>query len=510
MTNTEVADSDVVVEMRGIVKTFPGVKALKGVQLDLRRGRVHALMGENGAGKSTLMKVLIGMYQPDDGTMLLEGEPVTFKDAREGMAAGISMIHQELSPVPEMRVAENIWLGREPRGAFGLVDHKLMTQKTQELFDEWGIDINPRAVMKTLTVARQQMVEIAKAISYNAKIIIMDEPTSAIPEREVEHLHGMIKRLTGQGVAIVYITHKMDEVFKISDDITVFRDGEWVATKEASELDRDKLITMMVGRELTDLFPKLEADIGEVVLSVRGLNRGKLVRDVSFELRRGEILGFAGLMGAGRTEVLETIFGIHPPESGTIEVDGKSVQIKTPADAINANLGLLTEDRKLNGIMGVLSVADNMSVAALPRFSPGGWLRLGQMKEEVTDQREKLAIKTPSLRQLIQNLSGGNQQKALISRWLLTMPEILMIDEPTRGIDVGAKSEIHRLMSLLAQQGKAIIMVSSEMPEVLGMSDRIIVMHEGRVSGELSREEANQERVMHLATGGDLVAGKEH
>lgn len=494
---------ETILRMQGIRKTFPGVVALDNVNLDVRSGTVHSLMGENGAGKSTLMKCLIGMYTPDEGTVELAGDVVRFKNTKDGLEHGISMIHQELSPVPEMMVAENIWLGREQRGPLGLLSPRIIIDKTQELFDEWEIDINPRARMKNLTVAKQQMVEIAKAISYDAKIIIMDEPTSAIPEREVAHLHRMIRRLTDFGVAIIYITHKMDEVFKISDDITVFRDGRHVGSYEAKELNRDKLIQLMVGRELTDLFPKLEAEIGEVVLSVRNLNRGKLVRDVSFDLRRGEILGLAGLMGAGRTEVLETIFGIERADSGEIWLDGKPLTVKQPSDAIKAGMALLTEDRKLSGIMGVLSVGDNITAAALPRYSPGGILNVARMRHDSEEQREKLRIKTPSLRQLIQNLSGGNQQKALISRWLLTLPEVLMIDEPTRGIDVGAKSEIHRLMSMLAQEGKAIIMVSSELPEVLGMSDRILVMHEGRISGELSREEANQESVMHLATGGD-------
>ena len=500
---------EVILRMQNIRKTFPGVVALDNVNLDVRSGTVHSLMGENGAGKSTLMKCLIGMYTPDEGTVELAGDIVRFKDTKDGLEHGISMIHQELSPVPEMMVAENIWLGREPRGRLGLLSPAAMFRKTRELFDEWKIDIDPRARMKDLTVSKQQMVEIAKAISYDAKIIIMDEPTSAIPEREVAHLHGMIKRLTDFGVAIIYITHKMDEVFKISDDITVFRDGKHVGSYPAKELDRDKLIKLMVGRELTDLFPKEEAEIGEVVLSVKGLNRGAVVKDVSFELRRGEILGLAGLMGAGRTEVLETIFGIEKADSGEVVLNGKTLRIKQPSDAIRAGMALLTEDRKLNGIMGVLSVRDNITAAALPRYSPHGVLHIGEMRKDSEDQREKLRIKTPSLNQLIKNLSGGNQQKALISRWLLTVPDVLMIDEPTRGIDVGAKSEIHRLMSMLAQQGKAIIMVSSELPEVLGMSDRILVMHEGRISGELSREEANQESVMHLATGGDEVAASE-
>ena len=500
---------EVILRMQNIRKTFPGVVALDNVNLDVRSGTVHSLMGENGAGKSTLMKCLIGMYTPDEGTVELAGDIVRFKDTKDGLEHGISMIHQELSPVPEMMVAENIWLGREPRGRLGLLSPAAMLRKTRELFDEWKIDIDPRARMKDLTVSKQQMVEIAKAISYDAKIIIMDEPTSAIPEREVAHLHGMIKRLTDFGVAIIYITHKMDEVFKISDDITVFRDGKHVGSYPAKELDRDKLIKLMVGRELTDLFPKEEAEIGEVVLSVKGLNRGAVVKDVSFELRRGEILGLAGLMGAGRTEVLETIFGIEKADSGEVVLNGKALRIKQPSDAIRAGMALLTEDRKLNGIMGVLSVRDNITAAALPRYSPRGVLHVGEMRKDSEDQREKLRIKTPSLSQLIKNLSGGNQQKALISRWLLTVPDVLMIDEPTRGIDVGAKSEIHRLMSMLAQEGKAIIMVSSELPEVLGMSDRILVMHEGRISGELSREEANQESVMHLATGGDEVAASE-
>lgn len=500
---------EVILRMQGIRKTFPGVVALDNVNLDVRSGTVHSLMGENGAGKSTLMKCLIGMYTPDEGTVELAGDIVRFKDTKDGLEHGISMIHQELSPVPEMMVAENIWLGREPRGRLGLLSPAAMFRKTRELFDEWKINIDPKARMKDLTVSKQQMVEIAKAISYDAKIIIMDEPTSAIPEREVAHLHGMIKRLTDFGVAIIYITHKMDEVFRISDDITVFRDGKHVGSYPAKELDRDKLIKLMVGRELTDLFPKEEAEIGDVVLSVQGLNRGAVVKDVSFELHRGEILGLAGLMGAGRTEVLETIFGIEKADSGEVVLNGRTLRIKQPADAIRAGMALLTEDRKLNGIMGVLSVRDNITTAALPRYSPHGVLRVGEMRKDSEDQREKLRIKTPSLNQLIKNLSGGNQQKALISRWLLTVPDVLMIDEPTRGIDVGAKSEIHRLMSMLAQEGKAIIMVSSELPEVLGMSDRILVMHEGRISGELSREEANQESVMHLATGGDEVAASE-
>ncbi len=488
-------------QMQGIDKSFPGVHALDHVDLKVRAGTVHSLMGENGAGKSTLMKVLIGMYTPDEGTIVFDGRQVQINDTATGLSLGISMIHQELSPVPEMTVAENIFLGREPRSRLGIINHKEMRRATQELFDKWEIRINPARQMKYLSIAQTQMVEIAKAISFDSKLIIMDEPTSAITETEVAHLHRMIDQLRNSGTAIIYITHKMDEVFKISDDITVFRDGKHVASLPASELTRDKLIALMVGRELTHMFPKLDAEIGEVILSVEGLNRGNLVKDVSFELRRGEILGFAGLMGAGRTEVLETLFGVHKAESGQISINGKRVAINSPKDAIAADMALLTEDRKLTGVMGVLSVRDNMVMAALPKYSPNGFLQRRRIEKDCQAQREALALKTPSLNQLIQNLSGGNQQKVLISRWLLTLPDILMIDEPTRGIDVGAKSEIHRLMSLLAQQGKAIIMVSSEMPEVLGMSDRIVVMHEGRISGVVERADATQERIMQLATG---------
>jgi inositol transport system ATP-binding protein len=491
---------DVLLRMTGISKAFPGVQALDDVHLDVEAGTVHALMGENGAGKSTLMKVLAGIYHADSGTIELAGRQVTIPDSSTALANGIAMIHQELSPVPAMTVAENIYLGREPKNRLGLVDHGKMVRMAQEVFDRWSIDVNPRRVMKTLSVAQMQMVEIAKAISTDARLIIMDEPTSAITEREVDHLHRMIASLKSSGVAVIYITHKMDEVFKIADFVTVFRDGKHVATLPAGELDRQKLISLMVGRELTHMFPKEDAEIGEVVMSVRGVTRSSVITDISFDLRKGEILGLAGLMGAGRTEVLETLFGIHKADAGTIMVKGKAVKIASPADAIAAGMGLLTEDRKLTGIMGVLSVRDNMIVASLPRYSPGWIMRKGAIDAACEGQKDALAIKTPSLSQLVRNLSGGNQQKVLVSRWLLTLPEILMIDEPTRGIDVGAKAEIHRLMSGLAQQGKAILMVSSEMPEILGMSDRVLVMAGGRITAEFSRAEVTQEKVLEAAT----------
>ncbi len=491
---------EVLLRMTGVSKAFPGVQALDDVHLDAEAGSVHALMGENGAGKSTLMKVLAGIYRADEGRIELDGQEVHVPDSATALRLGIAMIHQELSPVPAMMVAENIYLGREPVNRFGLVDKRRMIADAQAVFDKWQIDINPRRVMRTLSVAQMQMVEIAKAISTDARLIIMDEPTSAISEREVAHLHRMIRSLKESGVAVIYITHKMDEVFKIADKVTVFRDGKHVATLPASELDRQKLITLMVGRELTHLFPKEDVAIGDVVMSVRGLTRHGVISDITFDLRRGEILGLAGLMGAGRTEVLEAIFGVTKVDAGEIEINGKAVAIKSPSDAIDAGMGLLTEDRKLTGIMGALSVRDNMTIANLNRFSPGGILRKRQMEAACVAQRDALAIKTPSLAQLIKNLSGGNQQKVLVSRWLLTLPDVLMIDEPTRGIDVGAKSEIHRLMSGLAKEGKAILMVSSEMPEILGMSDRVLVMAGGRITAEFSRAEVTQEKVLEAAT----------
>jgi inositol transport system ATP-binding protein len=499
-------DGDYLLRMEGISKSFPGVQALNDVHLNVQAGTVHALMGENGAGKSTLMKVLIGIYQPDEGTIALGGEGVQIPDTATALRLGISMIHQELSPVPEMTVAENIYLGREPINRAHLIDKRRMTADTRALLQQLDLHINPRWPMKRLSIAQTQMVEIAKAISYDSRLIIMDEPTSAIPEREVDHLHRMIKTLRESGVAIIYITHKLEEVFKVSDYVTVFRDGRHVSTLPAAELDRQKLVTLMVGRELTHMFPKEDVQVGDVALSVRGLTRRGVLEDITFELRRGEILGLAGLMGAGRTEVLEAIFGITPVDAGTIEIDGKGRQIRSPADAIHYGLALLTEDRKRTGIMGVLSVRDNMAIASLPRFSPGGLLQMRQIDKACNVQRQALAIKTPSIHQLIKMLSGGNQQKVLVSRWLLTTPEILMIDEPTRGIDVGAKAEIHRLMSELAGQGKAILMVSSEMPEILGMSDRVLVMCEGRLTGEFTRAEATQERIMHAATATAAVA----
>ncbi len=500
-------DQEYILEMDDISKSFPGVKALSEVGLKVRPGTVHALMGENGAGKSTLMKVLIGIYNADSGSITFKGQKVTIDKPETALNMGVSMIHQELSPIPYMTVAENIFLGREPLGKAGLIDKRRMNANTRELLGKLEISLNPSALMRDLSVANTQMIEIAKAISYDSNLIIMDEPTSAITDREVAQLFKMIAALKARGVAIIYITHKMDEVFKIADEITVFRDGRHIATVPAAETSRDKLIAMMVGRELTNIFPKEDASIGEVVLSVRNLTRKGLVHDVSFDLRRGEILGLAGLMGAGRTEVIEGIFGIRKIDAGEVAIKGKPVRIKSPGDAIKHGMALLTEDRKRTGIMGVLPVRDNMMIASLSNYTIlGGILNQRLINETCNREKSRLEIKTPNMTQLIKLLSGGNQQKVLVSRWLLTAPDILILDEPTRGIDVGAKSEIHRLMSKLAQEGKAIIMISSELPEILGMSDRVLVMHEGRVGGEFDRKDATQENIMRAATGNAVAA----
>jgi inositol transport system ATP-binding protein len=494
-------DKEYILEMENITKAFPGVVALNNVVLKVRKGTVHALMGENGAGKSTLMKILIGIYTPDSGTITYKNEKVTIASTNIALNMGISMIHQELSPIPYMTVAENIFLGREPVNRYGLINKKKMVENTKALFAKLELHINPNSLMKELSIANTQMVEIAKAISYDSSLIIMDEPTSAITEKEVDHLFKIIRSLKEDGVSIIYITHKMDEVFKISDDITVFRDGCHIQTIPAAETNKEGLISMMVGRELSNIFPKEDAEIGDVILSVRNITRKGKFQNVSFDLHRGEILGFAGLMGAGRTEVMECIFGIEKYEEGEIYINNNKVDIKTPQDSIKQGMALLTEDRKLTGILSVLSVKDNMVLASIDKYRKGIFLNKKEINFICEKEKDKLEIKTPSIEQIIKLLSGGNQQKVLISRWLLTSPEILILDEPTRGIDVGAKAEIHRLMSKLAQEGKAIMMISSELPEVLGMSDRVIVMHEGRISGEFLRGDVDQAKIMQCATG---------
>ena len=492
-----------VLETRGVRKVFPGVVALDGISLKFRPGTVHSLMGENGAGKSTLMKILSGMYKATEGTMLYKGVETVFEGPVEAIRLGIAMIHQELSPVPHRSVMENIWLGREPliRGT-PFVDHRKMQEATQKLLDDLELSIDPRIEMAKLTVAKMQMVEIAKAVSYNSEVLIMDEPTSSLTKGEVEQLFRIIRRLRERGKAIIYISHKMDEIFEISDEVSVLRDGHYVGTYPAQELSTDKLISLMVGRELNEMFPKVECPITDIKLKVENLSCQGAFSDVSFHVRRGEILGFAGLVGAGRTEVMETLFGIRPKSSGTVSIDGQPVRIASPADAIRNRMALLTEDRRLSGIFPMLDIKDNMVMAVLDRYRRrlGAFLNHGRIRDDCNDFREKIKIKTPSLEQKIMNLSGGNQQKVLVARWLLSEPDILILDEPTRGIDVGAKAEIHTLITNLAAKGKAIILVSSELPEILGMSDRIAVMREGQLTGIVDRHEASQEVIMRYAT----------
>jgi inositol transport system ATP-binding protein len=492
-----------ILELENITKQFPGVKALDNIRLKVRKGTVHALMGENGAGKSTLMKIIFGIYSPDSGTIKFKGREIKLSGSKDALANGISMIHQELTPIPQMTVAENVFLGREITNAAGLVDKKKMIEETRALLNKLNIDIDPKTKMINLSIANMQMVEIATAISHNADLIIMDEPTSAITDKEVDHLFEIINSLKEKGVSIIYISHKMDEIFRICDEITVFRDGQYIGTSLASETNQESLIRMMVGREIKQVFHKEEAEIGDVALAVKNLSRAGKFQNISFEVRKGEILGIAGLMGSGRTEVIESIFGIFPPDTGEIYVNGKKAAIHSPRDAIKHKIGLLTEDRKITGAFLPLTIRDNMIVSSIDEYiNKAGLLKDKLIKDMCSLFVERLSIKTPSLDQRIVNLSGGNQQKVLLARWLLNNPDILILDEPTRGIDVGAKSEIHKLMSRLAQTGKAIIMISSELPEVLGMSDRVLVMHEGKKKGELTRAEANQEKIMELAYSG--------
>jgi inositol transport system ATP-binding protein len=498
-------ETEYILEMENISKAFPGVRALSNVQLRVRKGTVHGLMGENGAGKSTLMKCLIGIYVPDSGTITLKGEKLHITSTHYALSKGISMIHQELCPIPEMTVAENIYLGREPINWCGLVDMPKMNRMTSELLDRLHIKIKPTARMRELSIAQSQLVEIAKAVSYDSDLIIMDEPTSAITEAEVDSLFSIIRSLKEHGRAIIYITHKMDEVFKITDEVTVFRDGQYMGTEATKNLTDGILIEKMVGRTLTDMFHKETAPVGDTMLQVENLT-GRGFRNVSFEVRRGEILGLAGLMGAGRTELIEGVFGVVRTQRGSIRIKGKTVGIKSPKDAIAAGMALLTEDRKLTGLYINASVRENMFIANIHSYLWGPFIRFRKIEKDCENMRRTMRIKTPSLLEIIKNLSGGNQQKVLISRWLLTDPDLLILDEPTRGIDVGAKSEVYRLMTEFVRTGRSIIMISSELPEVLGMSDRIMVMHEGDKVGELTRSEATQEKILEMATGMNVAS----
>ena len=492
---------EVILTMKGIDKSFPGVHALDHVDLEVRRGEVHALMGENGAGKSTLMKVLTGIYSKDAGTITYEGKEVEFHNPREAQEAGIVIVHQELNMMNHLTVAQNIFIGREYMKGF-LIDDARMNLEARKLFDQLGIDINPAEKMGNLTVGKQQMCEIAKAISHEAKVIIFDEPSAALTEAEIEELFKIIRDLREKQMGIVYISHRMDEIKVITDRVTVMRDGTYVGTLITKDSTKDDIVNMMVGRVIYEE-PKTHSMVAPdapVVLKVEHLNAGKMVQDISFELHKGEILGFSGLMGAGRTETARAIFGADPKESGDIYINGEKVEINSPQDAVKHGIGYLSEDRKRYGIVVGKTIAENSTLASLEEFIKGRLIDKKKERDATQKYVDRLRTKTPGIDQLVVNLSGGNQQKVVIAKWLVRNCDILIFDEPTRGIDVGAKSEIYHLMTELAAEGKSIIMISSEMPEVLRMSDRIIVMCEGRKTAEIDIADATQEKIMHAAT----------
>ncbi len=491
------------VDMQGIGKSFPGVHALLDAQFNLKAGEVHALVGENGAGKSTLMKILAGVYTPDEGTILYKDRAVEIRNPRAARELGITMIHQELNLLPHLTVAQNIFVGHEPRSKIPfLLDEKRINQQASEILNHLKLDIDPRGRVNRLSVARQQMVEIAKALSYHSDVLIMDEPTATLTESEIEELFAVIQQLRSNGVGIVYISHRMEELKQISDRVTVMRDGQFVATNPTAEVSIDQIISMMVGRTIYDSAPELpENSSNEIVLEVKGLRRGNLLKDVNFNLKRGEILGIAGLMGAGRTEVARAIIGADPVDSISMQVHGRSVRIKSPKEAVKNGIGYLSEDRKRYGLITGMDVSTNIVIASLRQFAKFfGILNERRIHNAAQSYSTTLAVKTPSVKQRVRNLSGGNQQKVVIAKWLVADSDILIFDEPTRGIDVGAKSEIYKLLNELARQGKSIIMISSELPEILRMSHRILVMCEGRITGELSSEEATQEKIITLAT----------
>ncbi len=498
--------SEYILQMKNISKSFPGVKALDNVQLNIRPGTVHALMGENGAGKSTLMKCLFGIYKMDEGEVIFNGEKVHITNPHDALQKGIAIVQQEQSPILDRSIAENIFLGKFPLKSIGpikIVDHKTMYEQTENLLKEVNMNFSPKVKLSSLSVSQMQSVEIAKAVSANAKLVIMDEPTSSLTENEVEGLFDIINKLRNNGVSIIYISHKMEEILKISDEVSIMRDGTYVGTWPSDELTTDIIIQKMVGRELTNRFPTRENVPGDVVLEVKNFTSidPKSFKDVSFNLKKGEILGIGGLVGAQRTELMEAIFGVRHIVSGEVIYKGEKLNIKRPRDAITKGIALLTEDRRATGIFGVLSISDNVGVASLDKYlNYKIVIDSNKLENVVNENIKKMSIKTPSTKTQIKSLSGGNQQKVIIGRWLANSPDILILDEPTRGIDVGAKYEIYLIIAELAKQGKSIIMISSELPELIGMSDRIMVMSEGKVSGFVEGEEATQENIMSLAT----------
>ncbi len=497
-----VGKQDCLLDLRRISKAFPGVQALDEVNLQLRAGTVHALMGENGAGKSTLMKILMGLISDYEGDIVLRGRKIDHRGVRQSLDLGIAMIHQELSYVPHMTIAENIFLGKEPSTCvWGWTNQKACIRETKALLRTLGVDLDPNALMQDLSVAEQQMVEIAKALSYDAEIIIMDEPTSALSEREVERLFAIIRDLKNRGCATFYISHKLDEIFQIADEVTVLRDGRRIGTCPIDQVGTDELIDMMVGRELKDVFPQSAALPGAEMLAVKGLGRGAVFQDISFTVRAGEILGLAGLMGAGRTEIIRCLFGLDPHDRGQVSVRGREVTIKCPRHAIAQGLGLVSEDRQVTGLIPCLSLRKNLTLSHLHRCARGPFVSRSRENRLADEMIGELSIKTTSREQLVRCLSGGNQQKVVLGKALLGAPDILILDEPTRGIDVGAQAEIYQLMRRLADQGKAIIMVSSDLTEILGMSDRIMVLREGRITRRLDRRGADSETIMKYALG---------
>ena len=489
-------------QMENICKEFPGVKALDNVSLTVRAGTVHALMGENGAGKSTLMKCLFGVYNKDSGKIYLEGQEVNYKNSKEALEHGVAMVHQELNQALKRNVMDNMWLGRFPKVARGVpfTSEKKMYDATKKVFDELGINVDPRTVMSKMPVSQRQMVEIAKAVSFNSKIIVFDEPTSSLTEEEVEHLFRIINMLRDRGCGIIYISHKMEEILRISDDVTVMRDGKWIATRPASELTMDEIIRLMVGRELTNRYPPKNNKIGGELLRVEGLSgEYSHLRDVSFVAHRGEVLGIAGLDGSGRTEVLETLFGVATRRSGEITLNGKKIKNSNARDSIKNGFALLTEERRATGIFGILNIRENTVISSFKKYLVGPFLSKKKMIEATDWCVSSMRVKTPNQETKIRSLSGGNQQKVILGRWLLTEPTVLLLDEPTRGIDVGAKYEIYQLILNLANEGKTVIMVSSEMPELLGVCDRILVMSGGKLAGEVDAKTTTQEEIMTLA-----------
>lgn len=492
-------DPWLVLQVRNLSKSFPGVAALANVSLDVARGSVHALMGENGAGKSTLMKILAGLEQPDDGVIWFKGDSVRIRNPHYALCFGIAMIHQELLPFPELTIAENIFMGSEPTSFPGWIDRTKLHADASRLLERLGVKLPPTTKMKRLSIAEMQAVEIAKALAHRAEVIIMDEPTSALSEREVEALFGVIRDLQKQGVAVIFISHKMDEIFRIADTITVLRDGRFVASHPASELNSAQIIQLMVGREVNAASARATAATSDVALAVHGLTKAGKFRDIHFEVRRGEVLGLAGLMGAGRTEVVSAIYGLAPADAGEIHVHGRRARINCPADAMAHGIGLVSEDRKKHGLVLKMSVKHNVTLASLRRCCRGGWIQRRRENDIADEQVRAFAIKSANRDQRVNLLSGGNQQKVVLAKTLLNDPEILILDEPTRGIDIGAKAEVYALISRLAREGRAIIMVSSELPEVLALSDRLLVMREGEIAAELDPRRTTQEEILHHA-----------